>query len=68
MSALLSWPALIFFVWLAGYVASALLIPSVLREEGIDMPPAGVAFMLIALTAWPVIGALVALGVIKKRD
>jgi hypothetical protein len=65
---LLSWPALVFFIWLAGYIATALLIPSVLREERIDLPPTGVALMLIMLTAWPAIGAMVALNAITNRD
>ena len=68
MSAFFSWPALIFFVWLAGYLATALLIPSVLREKDVDLPPAGVALMLLLLAAWPVIGVLVALGAIRKWD
>ncbi|MGN6128489.1 MAG: hypothetical protein ACTHON_18175 [Humibacter sp.] len=67
MSDLLSWPALVFFVYVAGYVGIAALMPKHLQEEGIELPPAGVALLAILLAAWPAALAWSIVEFIKNR-
>jgi len=68
MSVFLSWPALVFFGWLAGYIAVVAVTPSVWRKEGFNLQPAGIALYAFLVMAWPVFFAWVIADRVKSRD
>lgn len=55
MSALFTLPGLILVAYVVGYVALALATAKLAREEGFELPPAGLGLVAILMMAWPVL-------------
>lgn len=68
MNDLLSWPALIFFGYMAGYIFLAVFTAKLAKEEGFELPPAGLGLVAVLMMAWPVLLVWSALEAARQRS